>query len=267
MLPSPPTLVNRISHPSCTTSRTPASLSWTADVRSFIHSGTTPFSWKKSIVHLLESFPFDMRVDLRGGNGGMSEHCLDGAEIGTPFEQMRREGMSQHVRGNGFRDARTPHASTQQFPKRLPRHGGPAGRHEEKPRDPLLQQARTHLIEVVSYRASRLVVHRDETLFRPFPGDEYIAHVKIDLCDFHHDEFRHPQPRRIEQLHHRSIALVLTRSLDRQIQQRFHFSLRQDSRQFDAATPGREPDRGILVNHPLLPEKPEPPTNGGQAAG
>ena len=48
-------------------------------------------------MHVLESFPLDMRIDLGRGDGRMSEHGLDGPEIGAPLEQMRGERMPQHM--------------------------------------------------------------------------------------------------------------------------------------------------------------------------
>ena len=55
------------------------------------------FAREKSIMHVLESFPLDMRVDLGRGDARVSEHGLDGTEIGAPLEQMRGERMPQHM--------------------------------------------------------------------------------------------------------------------------------------------------------------------------
>jgi hypothetical protein len=55
------------------------------------------FAREKSIMHVLESFPLDMCIDLGRGDGRMSEHGLDGPEIGAPLEQMRGERMPQHM--------------------------------------------------------------------------------------------------------------------------------------------------------------------------
>ena len=76
----------------------PTMLVGTFNVRPRAYSGATTFSREKTIVHLLQSFSFDMCIDLGGGDGRVSEHRLDGPEIGTAFEQMSRERMPQHVR-------------------------------------------------------------------------------------------------------------------------------------------------------------------------
>jgi len=42
----------------------------------------------------------DVRVPLRGGESGVSQHLLHGTEIGTPFQHMRGSGVPHPVRSN-----------------------------------------------------------------------------------------------------------------------------------------------------------------------
>lgn len=44
----------------------------------------------------------DVRVDLRGGNVGVSEKLLDGANIGLMLNEMRRKTVAKRVRRNVF---------------------------------------------------------------------------------------------------------------------------------------------------------------------
>jgi hypothetical protein len=46
-----------------------------------------------------------MQIDSRVGQLGVSEQQLDGAEIGTGFEQMRCEAVPKRVRRNALGDA------------------------------------------------------------------------------------------------------------------------------------------------------------------
>ena len=39
-----------------------------------------------------------VRVDLCRRKIGVAEHCLDGAEVGPPLDQIRREGVAKDVR-------------------------------------------------------------------------------------------------------------------------------------------------------------------------
>ena len=40
-----------------------------------------------------ESVPVDMCIDFSGGDGFMSQHALDGPQIGAAFQQMGGEGV------------------------------------------------------------------------------------------------------------------------------------------------------------------------------
>src|SRR5262249_50864368 len=55
-------------------------------------------SWMKPVVHLTQPGLEHVGVDLRGREVGMAEHGLNGPQIGSALEQMRRERVAQHVR-------------------------------------------------------------------------------------------------------------------------------------------------------------------------
>lgn len=51
----------------------------------------------KLLVNLLEFWIGHVGVDLCGGDGGVTEEFLDGADIGAICEERRGEGMSEGV--------------------------------------------------------------------------------------------------------------------------------------------------------------------------
>ena len=51
---------------------------------------------------LLEAFLKHVRVDLRGRDVGVAEELLHDAQGGAAIEQVRREGVPEHVRGDAF---------------------------------------------------------------------------------------------------------------------------------------------------------------------
>ena len=57
------------------------------------------------VVELAEALPGHVGVDLGGRDVGVAEHHLQGAQVGAPLQEMAREGVAQHVRGQ---DARPP---------------------------------------------------------------------------------------------------------------------------------------------------------------
>ena len=50
------------------------------------------------VPHPAEVFGFNMGIDLGGGDPFMSEHFLNGTEVGTPGQEMGRKRVAQNVR-------------------------------------------------------------------------------------------------------------------------------------------------------------------------
>lgn len=56
------------------------------------------------MVGLAEAIGRDVGVDLRRRDVSVAEHFLDRTQVGPVIEQMRREGMTQHVGRNRLAD-------------------------------------------------------------------------------------------------------------------------------------------------------------------
>src|SRR6266481_2662492 len=67
--------------------------------RTFVHTRAGGARMKRA-MHLAQMALREMRVDLRGRDVAMTEHLLNGAQVGAAFEQMRREAMPQRVRAD-----------------------------------------------------------------------------------------------------------------------------------------------------------------------
>ena len=52
-----------------------------------------------------ESVPVDMCIDFSGGDRFMSQHALDGPQIGAAFQQMGGEGVAERMRTDILGDA------------------------------------------------------------------------------------------------------------------------------------------------------------------
>ena len=52
----------------------------------------------KSVVDRPQARLEHVRINLRRRQVGVAQHHLDGAQVGTAIEQMRRKRMPQHVR-------------------------------------------------------------------------------------------------------------------------------------------------------------------------
>ena len=63
-------------------------------------------AWMGAEVGVLEAFGRQVRVDLRRGEIGVTEHLLQRAQVTPSREQMRREGVTQRVRAHALREPR-----------------------------------------------------------------------------------------------------------------------------------------------------------------
>ena len=57
----------------------------------------------------------DVGVDLRGGDVGVSEQFLEGAQIGARFEQMGGETVPEGVAADFFDEVRRADGGTERF--------------------------------------------------------------------------------------------------------------------------------------------------------
>jgi hypothetical protein len=55
----------------------------------------------RGVVDGAEALARQVCVDLRGGQVGMPEQFLDGAEVGAPLEQVGGVRVAEHVRVEG----------------------------------------------------------------------------------------------------------------------------------------------------------------------
>ena len=54
--------------------------------------------WVRRVVHLRQMLEIQMRIDLRGGDVGVAEQFLHGAQVAGGFQHVAGEGMAQQVR-------------------------------------------------------------------------------------------------------------------------------------------------------------------------
>ena len=118
----------------------------------------------KLLVHAPEILAIDVRVDLRRRNVDVSEHLLDGAQIGAALEQVRREGVTQRVRRDGLRDAGLIDVLAENLPGAHAREWLAARVQKENSLPLSLLERRAELAQVDRDRADRLSADRNEPL-------------------------------------------------------------------------------------------------------
>ena len=127
-------------------------------------------------VHLPQSRAVDVRVDLRGGDVGVTQHLLHDAQIGPAREQVRCEAVPEHVgvhilepcRGGTLLDE-LPHRDSLQ---------GPSGAREQQP-PPIasigLEELGPALRDIVLDRILGRLAHGHEPLLIPLAVHAYHA--------------------------------------------------------------------------------------------
>ena len=60
----------------------------------------------RTCIDLPEALTRDVRVQLRGGDAGVTQQLLDDSQVGTALEQVRGETMTQRVRRDTARRVR-----------------------------------------------------------------------------------------------------------------------------------------------------------------
>src|SRR5678815_1628221 len=83
------------------------------------------------VDNFAESAPGHVRVDLRGGDVGVSQHDLDAAEVRAAFHQMRGKTVPDDVGRQPAENSYTMSMVPEQGPEGLPRHRRTPGGHEQ----------------------------------------------------------------------------------------------------------------------------------------
>ena len=83
------------------------------------------------LVGALQAFGGDVGINLRGREAGVTEECLDAAEVGTVVEEVRGEAVAELVRGEVGRKPGLDEAGADHVPDR-PRGKAGAGLVDEE---------------------------------------------------------------------------------------------------------------------------------------
>src|SRR5580765_832545 len=133
-----------------------------------VPDGTDPVnscSRMKSVVDLSQTRFEHMSVNLRGRQVRVAEHGLNGAQIGATLEQIRREGMTEHVRAQRRPDAGRGAVLLEELPEADARQAPAVTCVDEEPRavTPLAECA-TRSADVPPNPLGRFIAERHDAL-------------------------------------------------------------------------------------------------------
>ena len=116
---------------------------------------------------LPQSRPHDVRVNLRRGDVGMTEHRLYAPQVRSTFQKVGCEAVPDYVRSQTLENTGSLSMPQQQLPEGLPREASTARRHEQKGAGTAGQQFRPGRLQVLPNRRQGGLAHWREALLIP----------------------------------------------------------------------------------------------------
>lgn len=153
------------------------------------------------VVRFHELVHMHVGVTLRGGECRVAEHFLDGTQIGPGIEKMRRESVSETMRGQML-----PQTAPLELREKDAMHGTPgepaaAGVPEESPA-PRSRGGELEVqgVQVVGNGLHCLEADGNDSLLVTLAQDPHHAGIEIQVSIIGPREFADPQARGIEEL-------------------------------------------------------------------
>src|SRR5215471_35918 len=123
------------------------------------------------IQRVAKARPDHVSVDFRGRQIRVSEHGLDTAKIGAPFEKVRGKGMPKHVWRQVMENACPLYVTFDPRPKRLTGHAAAPRGDEQMLGRFAFEKRGAPPAEIFLNRLERRGVHRNDTLLVSFSRD------------------------------------------------------------------------------------------------
>ena len=211
-------------------------------------------------MDLFQQTDRDLRVDLRGGEIGVSEHLLDETDVGAAFEHQRRHRVPEQMARSGLAELRSEDVRAHRIAQVVPAERLALRREEHRAVIGFRHQLGPGFFEVLLRPRERTIADRDHAVFLSLAlADEDRAALGVEIVEFQVDEFEPPHARRVERFQDGAVP-----QSDGIGEVRLHHHLLDfrdgqdvlgqaiaEARQFDLA--GRIVQDEILPRHPFEP--------------
>src|ERR1700722_20141311 len=158
-----------------------------------------------------------MSVNLRGRDVAVTEHLLNGAQVGATLKQMRREAVPQRMRADPCESRIVGSPSFESLEKTLPGHraaepcdeyGGDAARNFLLAALAVVRRIENFVagIEVGLQRANRSTAHWDHPLLAALAENDHRAGREIHLIQLQTHQLGDTQTASVSHFEHRAIA-------------------------------------------------------------
>jgi hypothetical protein len=153
-----------------------------------------------------EVFPINVRIDLRCREVRVPQHLLESPEVGTAFEEVRGEGVTERVGRDAFLNARSTRTSFDHIPRTDARQWTAAGIQKEHAFGFAAVEARSDFTCIKRRGADGPATHGTEALLVALPehSDQAVVQPEVGGAESH--EFRHPDSRSVSHLEERPVS-------------------------------------------------------------
>lgn len=161
------------------------------------------------LLDAAEAGGIDVRVDLRGGDVGVSQEFLNDAQVGTAAEEVSGEGVSEHVWVNA-REAGGGGVFSDELPDGDALEGSASAREEQAS---LREVGSAHLqgaaeVEVLSHGVLGGLADGNQALLVALAGDDDDDEGGVEVFDFDTGDFGSAQAAGVHEFEHGAIAQV-----------------------------------------------------------
>lgn len=147
----------------------------------------------KPLMYRFEAVTVNMGVNLSGGDIGVAEHHLDGAQVRTTRQQVGGEGMAQHVRADFSADPGALGCLPDDLPEAVSGHCCSAIGAEQYRAGFTLEQQWPSPVEVVADRRPGNGGKGDDPLLVAFAEDTDMTAGQAAAVHREAHQFGHPQ--------------------------------------------------------------------------
>jgi len=151
----------------------------------------------------------DVGVDLGRGDVGVAQHGLYGAQVGAMAQEVGGEGVTQHVRRDGFADSGCPRRVFDDLPETESGHGAAPVADKETIAAPALEDQRAGGREVMFDDFPGRNAERDESFLVALADHPDKAGGEVAGGKGDGDQLRNPDAGGVKEVEHGVVSLAL----------------------------------------------------------
>lgn len=149
-------------------------------------------------VDAFQATVFDMRVDLGGGDAGVTKHFLKGPDLSPPGEHVSRKAVAEGMRADLFAGSDALGIAFDQLPEHHTGEGSARAGEKDRAGIFLKSHQRAFVFEIITDGFHRQGIQGDDPFFVSFPQGAAVSFLQMEIPQLHRGDFGDPAACRIE---------------------------------------------------------------------